>query len=88
MEFNREFNATFNELVENEMVGLGKSLDEKNAYSNLQHVVRIKFNFGKGDLDGDGVPDKKDHCPDLPGLIELNGINDGVPSPIDKVKRP
>ena len=53
-----------------------KSLDEKNAYSNLQHVVGIKFNFGKGDLDGDGVPDKKDHCPDLPGLIELNGCPD------------
>ena len=51
-------------------------MDEKNAYSNLQHVVGIKFNFGKGDLDGDGVPDKKDHCPDLPGLIELNGCPD------------
>ena len=53
-----------------------KSLDETNAYSNLQHVVGIKFNFGKGDSDGDGVPDKKDHCPDLPGLIELNGCPD------------
>ena len=53
-----------------------KSLDEKNAYSNLQHVVGIKFNFGKGDSDGDSVPDKKDHCPDLPGLIELNGCPD------------
>jgi len=60
-----------------------KSLDEKNAYSNLQHVVGIKFNFGKGDSDGDGVPDKKDHCPDHPGLIELNGCpdsdGDGIP---------
>ena len=53
-----------------------KSLNEKNAYSNLQHVVGIKFNFGKGDSDGDGVPDKKDHCPDHPGLIELNGCPD------------
>lgn len=53
-----------------------KSLNEKNAYSNLQHVVGIKFNFGKGDSDGDGIPDKKDHCPDLPGLIELNGCPD------------
>ncbi|MDA8934998.1 porin family protein [Flavobacteriaceae bacterium] len=40
-----------------------KSLDEKNAYSNLQHVVGIKFNFGKGDSDGDGVPDKKRSLP-------------------------
>ena len=53
-----------------------KALDENNAYSNLQHVVGIKFNFGKGDSDGDGVPDKKDHCPDLPGLSELNGCPD------------
>jgi outer membrane protein OmpA-like peptidoglycan-associated protein len=53
-----------------------KALDEKNAYSNLQHVVGIKFNFSKGDSDGDGVPDKKDHCPDLPGLSELNGCPD------------
>ena len=34
VEFNREFNATFNELVENEMVGLGKSLDEKKLKNN------------------------------------------------------
>ena len=64
-----------------------KSLDEKNAYSNLQHVVGIKFNFEKGDSDGDGVPDKKDHCPDLPGLIELNGCpdsdGDGIPDRSD-----
>ena len=53
-----------------------KSLDEKNAYSNLQHIVGIKFNFGKGDSDGDGVPDKKDNCPDFPGLSELNGCPD------------
>ena len=53
-----------------------KSLNEKNAYSNLQHVVGIKFNFGKGDSDGDGVPDKKDKCPDHPGLTELNGCPD------------
>ncbi|MDC6466123.1 OmpA family protein [Flavobacteriaceae bacterium] len=65
-----------------------KSLDEKNAYSNLQHVVGIKFNFGKGDSDGDGVPDKKDHCPDHPGLIELNGCpdsdGDGIPNEKDE----
>ena len=65
-----------------------KSLDEKNAYSNLQHVVGIKFNFGKGDSDGDGVPDKRDHCPDHPGLIELNGCpdsdGDGIPDEKDQ----
>ena len=65
-----------------------KVLDEKNAYSNLQHVVGIKFNFGKGDSDGDGVPDKKDQCPDLPGLSELGGCpdsdGDGISDLVDK----
>ena len=65
-----------------------KALDEKNAYSNLQHVVGIKFNFGKGDSDGDGVPDKKDQCPDLPGLSELGGCpdsdGDGISDLVDQ----
>ena len=65
-----------------------KALDEKNAYSNLQHVVGVKFNFGKGDSDGDGVPDKIDNCPDLPGLSELNGCpdsdGDGIPNQKDQ----
>ena len=65
-----------------------KVLDEKNAYSNLQHVVGIKFNFGKGDSDGDGVPDKKDQCPDLPGLSELGGCpdsdGDGISDLVDQ----
>ena len=65
-----------------------KVLDEKNAYSNLQHVVGIKFNFGKGDSDGDGLPDKKDQCPDLPGLSELGGCpdsdGDGISDLVDK----
>ena len=65
-----------------------KSLDEKNAYSNLQHVVGIKFNFGKGDSDGDGVPDKKDHCPDHPGLIELNGCPDSDGDGISDINDP
>ena len=65
-----------------------KSVDENNAYNHLQHVVGVKFNFGKGDSDGDGVPDKKDHCPDVPGLAELNGCpdsdGDGIPDDKDQ----
>ena len=65
-----------------------KSVGENNAYNHLQHVVGVKFNFGKGDSDGDGVPDKKDHCPDVPGLAELNGCpdsdGDGIPDEKDQ----
>ena len=67
------------ELSKNIAINAGityKSIDENNAYNHLQHVVGVKFNFGKGDSDGDGVPDKKDHCPDVPGLAELNGCPD------------
>jgi len=39
--------------------------------------------FGTGDADGDGVSDKKDICPDVPGLKEFNGCpdtdGDGIP---------
>lgn len=40
------------------------------------------------DKDGDGVPDKEDKCPDLPGRPELKGCpdtdNDGIADPDDK----
>ena len=77
---NTSFGGGLNfELSKNIAVNAGityKSIDENNAYNHLQHVVGVKFNFGKGDSDGDGVPDKKDQCPDLPGLAELNGCPD------------
>ena len=53
------------ELSKNIAISAGityKSIDENNAYNHLQHVVGVKFNFGKGDSDGDGVPDVKDNC--------------------------
>ena len=47
MEFNREFNATFNELVENEIVGLGKSLDEKKLKNLLTDIGFENFIIGQ-----------------------------------------
>lgn len=90
--FGASFGAGVNfQLTKNIALNTGisyKSIDEKNAYSNLQHVVGIKFNFEKGDSDGDGVPDKKDHCPDHPGIVELNGCpdsdGDGIKDDDDK----
>lgn len=41
-----------------------------------------KFRFGAKDTDGDGVKDKDDLCPDVPGKVELAGCpdkdNDGI----------
>lgn len=48
----------------------------------------LSFDFGVGDRDKDGVNDKKDKCPDEPGLKEFEGCpdtdGDGVPDPQDE----
>ncbi len=49
--------------------------------------VGLSFDFGVGDRDKDGVNDKKDKCPDVPGLKEFEGCpdtdEDGLPDPED-----
>ncbi|NCF30887.1 MAG: OmpA family protein [Bacteroidetes bacterium] len=50
--------------------------EEKGTYNHLQHMVGFNYNFGQGDSDKDGIPDKKDACPDEPGLKEFNGCPD------------
>lgn len=60
---------------------------EQQPFSLYQHTAGIKFAFGGSDRDGDGVPDDKDECPDVPGLKEFNGCpdsdGDGVPDHLD-----
>ena len=36
----------------------------------------LSYDFGVGDRDKDGVNDKKDKCPDVPGLKEFEGCPD------------
>lgn len=43
---------------------------------HFQHSVGVKFNFGGKDTDGDGVYDRDDECPEVPGLAEFNGCPD------------
>ena len=58
------------------------------SYNHLQHIIGLSYNFGAGDADGDGVSDKKDECPDVPGLKEFNGCpdtdGDGIPDTKDR----
>lgn len=50
--------------------------------------VGLSYGFGAGDSDKDGVNDKKDKCPDVPGLKEFEGCpdtdGDGIPDPEDE----
>jgi len=47
-----------------------------------QHTVGLSIKFGGKDTDGDGIYDKDDACPDVPGLEAFNGCpdsdNDGI----------
>ena len=49
----------------------------------LQHAAGVAVGFGSGDSDKDGISDKKDKCPDVPGLKEFEGCpdtdGDGIP---------
>tara|TARA_B100001063_G_C16760410_1_gene555679 strand:+ start:1021 stop:2331 length:1311 start_codon:yes stop_codon:yes gene_type:complete len=60
-----------------------RSSSEKGSYNHLQHVVGFSYVFGAQDTDEDGVSDKKDVCPEVPGLKEFDGCpdtdGDGIP---------
>jgi len=60
-----------------------RSSSEKGSYNHLQHVVGFSYVFGAQDTDKDGVSDKKDVCPEVPGLREFDGCpdtdGDGIP---------
>ncbi|MGS2725805.1 OmpA family protein [Psychroserpens sp. BH13MA-6] len=49
---------------------------------HFQHSVGLAIKFGGKDTDGDGIYDKDDACPDVPGLEAFNGCpdsdNDGI----------
>lgn len=48
--------------------------DNLNSY--WQHVAGLKIAFGGSDIDGDGIYDDEDECPEAPGLPEFNGCPD------------
>jgi len=50
--------------------------DELKSYKHFQHVVGLSFKPGTNDSDGDKIKDKKDECPDTPGLKEFAGCPD------------
>ncbi len=54
----------------------------------LLHTIGVMFNLGSSDMDGDGIVDKLDQCPDQFGPAKYNGCpdsdNDGIIDKNDK----
>jgi len=44
--------------------------------THFQHTAGLSLKFGGKDTDDDGIYDKDDACPDVPGLEEFNGCPD------------
>lgn len=49
---------------------------ETSGIDHFQHQVGLNLKFGGIDTDGDGVYDKNDVCPEVPGLEEFDGCPD------------
>ena len=64
-----------------ENVGVTVQTSYKHAFedylsSHFQHTAGLVIKFGGKDTDGDGIYDKDDACPDVPGLEAFNGCPD------------
>lgn len=56
---------------------LYKNTGETYAIKHFQHMIGLAFLFGgEPDTDGDGILDKDDNCPEIPGLATFNGCPD------------
>lgn len=65
----------------NENFNIGLRSSYRHAFEDLdnrhfQHVATLGIAFGGKDTDGDGIYDKDDACPEVPGLEEFNGCPD------------
>ncbi|MDD3721759.1 MAG: OmpA family protein [Lutibacter sp.] len=93
------FNAWFTDHLGINVTGGYKKVDTPVDFELMQYSVGLAWKFGglkakkpteelNVDSDGDGVPDCRDECPDVPGLAIYNGCpdtdGDGIPDNMDK----
>ena len=68
----------------NDFIGLSYRATYKQSFedireempSHMQHFAGLTFKFGGSDKDDDGIYDKDDACPEVPGLKQFNGCPD------------
>ena len=81
-------NFWFNDNIAFTVKSSFKTAFEDDNFDYFQHSAGITIAFGGTDSDGDGVYDKNDMCPDVPGLAEFNGCpdsdGDGIADKDDK----
>ena len=64
-----------------------KAIDKK-GITHLRHNASLYIGLGDTDKDGDGIINRKDKCPKIPGNPQFNGCpdtdGDSIPDPEDK----
>jgi outer membrane protein OmpA-like peptidoglycan-associated protein len=70
------FNIWFSENVGFNLQTSYKHSFEDYLSTHFQHSAGLVIKFGGKDTDGDGIYDKDDACPDVPGLAQFNGCPD------------
>jgi len=65
----------------NDNIGLTYQTNYKHSFedyllSHFQHMLGLSIKFGGADTDKDGIYDKDDACPEVPGLEAFNGCPD------------
>ncbi|WP_027137972.1 OmpA family protein [Gaetbulibacter saemankumensis] len=70
------FNVWFSENIGLTLQSAYKHAFEDYLDTHFQHTVGVSIRFGGTDTDGDGIYDKDDACPDVPGIEAFNGCPD------------
>ncbi|SDB60881.1 Outer membrane protein OmpA [Flavobacteriaceae bacterium MAR_2010_188] len=70
------FNYWFTDNVGLTIQSAYKHAFDDDSPKHFQHTAGISIKFGGKDTDGDGIYDKDDACPDVPGLEAFNGCPD------------